>query len=111
MDISILNTAFAAVLGVQPQALFWSAVGATLGMSWAAPAAKPRAIMIYVCVVLASSMLGTHIATLDFGTTGTARNTACVLLGIFFHPLLGALFNALPELVSGWTKRLGGGSS
>ncbi len=105
VGISALVTA---TIGVDPQALFWALVGATLGLSVAGTAARLRAIVVYLCVALSSALLGTWLARLHFEADATARNALAALLAIGFHPLANAALTALPSLVAGWAKRLGG---
>ena len=102
-----LAAAALAALGVHPQPLFWALVGATLGMSLAPSAGRVRAFAVFVCVVLASALLGTQAAQAYANASLLAASSGALLTGMFFHPLVIAAMNAAPAFVSGWAQRLG----
>ena len=93
-----------AVIGVEPQALLWGAIGALIGMTLAAPAGRVRAALTLIAVALACAELGTWAAVRYFDAAPIARNGACLVLGILFHPLLAILVGKLPAIVSVVTR-------
>lgn len=94
-------------LGVHPQPVFWALVGATLGLSAAPQAGRVRAIAVFVCVVLASALLGTWASRTYVDGSLLAADGAAALLAVSFHPLLIAFLNGVPGLLQGWLRRFG----
>ena len=105
-------------LGIGPAPLFWAFVGATIGMSMAPKVAALRAVVIYLCSVLASALLGAASvlllpldAPLSPAGARLAANACACLLGLLFHPLLSAATNAVPVIVNGVLRRIGLGGA
>lgn len=98
-------------LGLEPAPLFWAVVGATLGMVFAAASSRPRFWAVFVAVVLSCSLFGSWLAQLYMAGGPTSRNALACLLAIFFHPMLNAGVNVLPEAVAGILRRLGIGAN
>lgn len=99
-----LGAATLAIIGVEPQALLWGAVGAFMGMTFAAPAGRMRAALTFLAVVLACAELGTWAALKWFDALPVARNGSALTLGVLFHPLLAALVAKLPQIVGVATR-------
>lgn len=87
-------------LGIEPGPLFWALVGGCIGMSFAGPASRTRAALVFVCVVLACSLFGAALATYAFKGEPLWRNVFSCLLAICFHPALNAIIRTLPDLVA-----------
>lgn len=94
-------------LGLDAAALFWSLVGASLGMSFAAATTRGRAVVVFSAVVLVCSLFGAFIAQRWAGGEALARNAGACLLAIAFHPLLNALITRLPAAIDGAMRKLG----
>ena len=94
-------------LGLDAAALFWSLVGASLGMSFAAATTRRRAIVVFAAVVLVCSLFGAFIAQRWSGGEALARNAYACILAIAFHPLLNALITRLPAAIDGAMRKLG----
>lgn len=89
------------LLGVEPQALLYGAVGAVLGLSFAPEAPKLRAALTFTLVVLAGAALGTWAAVEWFTGLVAARNGMALALAAAFHPLLSSIVGKLPEIIDG----------
>src|SRR5437762_497251 len=63
-----------AMLGVEPQALVWGAVGAAIGLGFATKTGRFRAAAIFFAVVMACALLGTLISTRWFDGGPIWRN-------------------------------------
>lgn len=99
-----------AALGIGAQPLFWALVGATLGMSVAPQTSRARACIVFACSVLASALLGTHLAQEFMDDARGAANVAAFVMGALFHPLLGAATNAVPTVIAALLRRFGLGA-
>ena len=103
---------FGAVLvawvGVDPQALLWTSVGAVFGMSLAPAAGRTRALLVFAAVVLSGALLARSAAETWFGDTAAARNGIAWLLGAFFHPGFAAVTAGIPDIVGRLVDRIGG---
>lgn len=95
------GTMVLALLGVEPQALAWAAVGAIFGAPLAPPAGRVRQVLVFVGVILACALLGTVVAE-SFAAFGSTRwrNAWCVILAGLFHPLSARLVKVVPDLVA-----------
>lgn len=93
------------MLGVQPQLLVYAACGAFVGLMWAPPVGRWRAIGTFVAVVLLSAVSG-HAAAewLNMTATGAPRALAGVV-GLLFHPLAGAAVKLLPSVMEMFAAR------
>lgn len=94
-------------LGLEPQPLFWSLVGAGIGVSMAPKAGPWRAVVLFALVVMGSSLLGSFAAQVWGTGSQIQRNGAACGLAIVFHPLLTALVSMIPDLI----RRFAGGAS
>lgn len=92
-------------LGIEPQPLFWSLVGASIGMSFAAASSKSRAATIFVAVVLVCSLFGAWLAQRYFAGELLSRNAIACGLAIFFHPALNAAITRLPAFLDGLLRK------
>lgn len=98
---------FVAMLGVDPQALVWGAVGAAIGLAFATQTGRYRAIALFVAVTMACSLLGTLIADRWFAGAPLWRNGSALLMGIAFHPLLALAMAALPQIFDAALRKVG----
>lgn len=96
-----------AVLGIEPQALVWGFVGASIGATFAAPSSRWRAVSLFVAVTCSSALLGTLAAAQWLGGTALARNGMALLLGIGFHPLMAAFIANMPSVLDGLLRKVG----
>ena len=99
-----------AAFGLEPAPLFWSLAGSALGMSFAAPATRTRAAIVFVAVMLVCSLFGSWLAQRYFAGEQISRNACACCLAIFFHPLLNAAITRLPAALDGLMRRLGIGA-
>lgn len=106
----VLGAAFVALTGIEPQPIFWAVVGATIGLSFAPATTRPRAVVVFVAVVLLCALGGTFLASVGIEIAPTfvplARNTFSALLAMLFHPLVTALVNSLPAFAQWVIDRL-----
>lgn len=102
-----VGAAVVAVIGIDPQALLWAFVGGSIGITFAAPAGRWRAAVVFVAVVFSCAQLGSWMAWHLFGDDRLARNGCPLLLGMAFHPLLSASVAAIPGIVKGALRRIG----
>ncbi len=110
LSLAVAAGAGAAVLsalGIEAAPLFWSLVGASLGMTFAAAATRARAATVFVCVVLVCSLFGAAMATWAFKGEPLWRNAFACLLAIAFHPLLNAAITRLPAALDGVMRKIG----
>jgi FtsH-binding integral membrane protein len=98
-------------LGLEAPPLFWALVGATLGMSFAAASSKPRAAIVFSCVVLVCSLFGAWLSVKFTSGEQISRNAFACVLAIVFHPLLNALITKLPEVIDDLRRKFFGGSN
>jgi hypothetical protein len=96
-----------AMLGVEPQALVYGAVGAFIGFALVAQIGRVKAAAVFVPVVLLCALLGTLIAAQWFGGAPLVRNSAAAVLGVIFQPLLSAVVASIPAAIDSLRSRLG----
>jgi len=96
-----------ASLGLEPAPLFWSLVGASLGMSFAAATSRARATVVFVAVVLVCSLFGAWLAQHFFEGERLSRNAFACILAIAFHPALNAAVTRIPAVLDGLMRKLG----
>lgn len=102
------------LIGVEPQVLFWAFVGGSLGIPVAPKSGRVRATMAFILVVLASSMLGTLVASEYFsGPASTPARAALaskgfsLLIALVFHPLLSVVVSSIPSIWDGLLRKIG----
>lgn len=102
--VGALAAATLSLLGVEPQALVYAAMGAGIGTTWAPEMPRWRAAVVFVSVICISAAAGT-VAALSY-TTGTAvwRNLLAGLIAVAFHPLLAAAITKFPDAIDGLLK-------
>lgn len=109
------GAAVVALLGVEPQALAWSMVGAILGAPLAPPSGRVRQVVLFGGVVMACALLGTVGADVFGPATPRGRNAWCMVLGGIFHPASAALISAVPGVITtmlhAFAARRGAGGS
>ena len=96
-----------AMIGVEPQALFWAFVGAGIGLSWSAATGRARAAAVFVFVVLGAALAGTWAAQLHFAGGAIARNGLACAFAVVAHPALAAFIKQLDPLAQGLADKLG----
>lgn len=101
------TAATVAIIGVEPSTLFWSFVGAGLGLSWAAATGRFRAIAVFSSVTLGSALCGTWAAQVYFAGGPLASKGISFLLAVVAHPLLSAAITQLQPIAAGWADKLG----
>lgn len=85
-------------LGLEPAPLFWALVGASMGITFAPAATRLRASVVFVGVVLCSSLIGAWLAQRYMGGEPLSRNAFACVLAMFFHPLVSLALTKLPAL-------------
>ena len=103
-----LGAMILATLGVEPQALLWGAVGASIGLTVAPQASRWRAMLTFCAVVMLAALAGTYIAAHHADGSAVVRNAGAAAVAALFHPLFQAAVSALPQLLSALTARFGG---
>lgn len=94
-----------AMLGVHPQLLVFAACGAFIGLSFAPAAGRLRAIGVFAAVVLLSAAFG-HAGAEWLNLTGAGAPRALAgVIGLVFHPIVGAVVNLAPEVLRSWLLR------
>jgi len=96
-----------ASLGLEPAPLFWSPVGASLRLSFAAATSRARATVVFVAVVLVCSLFGAWLAQRFFAGERLSRNAFACALAVMFHPALNAAVTRIPALLDGLMRKLG----
>jgi len=102
-----VGAAIVSVLGVEPQALVYGFIGASIGFSFAPSLGRFRATCLFVAVVMACALLGTWGAVRFFESSTTARNGVSLILAIVFHPLLSALVANVPSVMDSLLRKIG----
>jgi hypothetical protein len=96
-----------ALLGVEPQALIYGAVGAFVGFVLVAQIGRLKAAAVFVPVVLLCALLGTLVAAQWFNGSALVRNAASAVLGLVFQPLLSAFVSSIQARLDGFLNRMG----
>lgn len=91
--------------GFEPAPLLWALVGASLGMSFAPPATRTRALIVFGCVVLVCSLFGAWLSVRYTSGEQISRNAFACFLAIIFHPLLTAAITKFPAALDGLIRR------
>jgi MFS family permease len=87
-----------AALGIEPQQILWSAVGASIGIVGTKPATRVRAVVVFIATVLAGALLAT--AAAHYWQLGTlARNLIALALGPVFPVAQERLAERVPSVV------------
>lgn len=97
------------LIGVEPQALIWAFVGASIGLSIPGQTGRWRAILLFVPVVLSGALVGSWGSAQFFGGAVFARNVGALAAGILFHPCVSWAVAATPRALDGVLRRLGVG--
>jgi hypothetical protein len=105
------GTVVVAAIGVEPRPLFWALVGATLGLSMAAQTSRSRAVIVFVCVVLAAALAGTWLSLQLLAGNEVGRDLLALLVAGLFHPLFGAAAGAAPRVIDGVLRKFGLGGT
>lgn len=95
-----------AAIGIEPQALFWSLIGSTLGLSLAPVTTRFRAVTLFAAVVFAAALLGSWLAHY-YEMAWMARNGFSLIVATLFHPIFTAAVAKVPDLVSFFIDRKG----
>jgi pimeloyl-ACP methyl ester carboxylesterase len=98
-------------LGIEPAALFWALLGASIGLSFAAATGRVRTVIVFAAVVLICSLFGAWLAQRYFAGETLSRNMLACLCAVFFHPILGAAVTRLPAALDGLMRRFGIGGN
>lgn len=103
-----LGAMILATLGVEPQALLWGAVGASIGLTVAPPASRWRAMLTFTAVVMLAALAGTYVAEHHAEGSAVVRNASAAAVAALFHPLFQAAVAGVPQLIAILTARFGG---
>ena len=95
-----------ALLGVEPQTLIFSTVGAVFGAPLAPPAGRVRTVALFVGVVIACAMLGTSAAEAWHQNGRVARNVWSMGIAAFFHPIFATMIEAAPRVTRSFLDAL-----
>lgn len=89
-----------ASLGLSYVDLTWAVVGSIVGVSFAPPTSRVRAILLFAASVLMSAKLG--VTTIEFWLPAHPdfEGAASAAIGVCFHPLMAALVARVPSIVS-----------
>lgn len=93
--IGSIGTMTVSLLGLPPLPLFVAFCGASLGLLFAPSVGRWKAMLAFPFVWILAAEIGTWIAHLKFPGDVGAQLTACGLLGLFFHPLIGLGLNRI----------------
>lgn len=81
--------------GITWSLLAWAACGCVVGLSWSPAVGRIRAGVLFIAASLLSAKAGAYFSPTDINTAqGIAAG-----FGVFFHPLVTALAEALPAAV------------
>lgn len=93
-----ITAVIGALLGVEPQALVFSTVGAVFGTPLAPPSGRMRTVLLFLAVVIACAMLGTWAAEVWNGSSRFARNCWSMGIASGFHPLFATFIESAPKV-------------
>lgn len=96
-------------LGIEPAPLFGALVGSCIGLSFANPAGRARAAVVFLAVTLCCALFGPWLAVRYLGSDSASRSVAACGLGIWFHPALNLAIDRLPRALDAWLRRIGAG--
>jgi hypothetical protein len=103
--VGVAAATVVALLGVEPQALIYSSLGAFIGLGFAPRAGRVHAALQFVAVVLIAAAVGTWVAT-EWAHSGiAARTVAAAATAAIFHPTFSAAVDAVPKLVASVSAR------
>lgn len=102
---------FVALIGIEPQGLVWSLVGAVFGLSFAPKVGRWRAALVFIAVAFAAALLGTWAADFLHSGARTARNGWSMVIAAAFHPALAAFVQAVPAALQALLRAKIGGDS
>jgi hypothetical protein len=88
-------------VGVEPQALIYAGMGATLGMGATPPAGRLRTLCMFLAVTMLCAALG-HFVELHFyaGADKFARNLTSGISAALAYIVLGAVMASVPPFIS-----------
>lgn len=103
-----ISAVIVALIGVEPQTLFWALVGCGLCSPATPKSGLGRGVLTFVMAMLASALLGTFLAAIYFAANLQLATKVCSLvLGLVFHPLMAAVVTSIPSIWDGILKRIG----
>lgn len=104
-----ITAVFVALIGIEPQGVVWSLVGAVFGLSFAPQVGRWRAALLFLAVAFAAALLGTWAADYWHAGSRIARNGWAMALAAAFHPLLAAFVQAVPAALQALVRARTGG--
>lgn len=104
-----LGVSVMAALGIEPAPLFGALVGSCIGLNFAAPSGRARAVVVFLAVTLCCALFGSWLAARYLGGDPASKSVAGAGLGIWFHPTLNLAIDRLPRALDAWLRRIGAG--
>lgn len=95
-----------AVLGVEPQALVYAAMGGFAGMAVAQNLGRWKAVITFACVMCLCAAFGTWCAQ-HYGGGMVARNIVAGASAAVFHPLFSVVVQRIPDAFDGFLRKIG----
>jgi len=107
VGIGIASAAVLDVFGIPLQPIVWALIGGVLGAGFAPPARWWLSAAVYVSASMISALIGHAVSAQWVGGSALAGNAIATIVAIFFHPLLAAGAQKVPEFVSGLLGLIG----
>jgi hypothetical protein len=106
--VGLASAAVMEIFGIPLQPIVWALIGSVLGAGFA-PAARRwwGAIGVYLSASFCSALIGHVVAAQWLGASSLAGNAIATIVAIFFHPLLAAGAQKVPEFLTGLLGLLG----
>lgn len=101
------SVAFVAAIGVDPQSLFWGAVGSSIGVASTESMGRVRALFVFVASVLACALIARWTAHSYFDGADMARNGVALALGMFFPAIKAHITQSIPDLWALLMRKIG----
>lgn len=108
--VGLAGAGLLASLGLETAPLFWALIGSSLGMSFAPKVGALRAGIVFVCVLLSSSLLGAWLSVKYAGGEQISRNAFSCLVALFFHPALSVALTKIPMVIDDVRRKYFGAS-
>jgi hypothetical protein len=101
------SVAFVATIGVDPQSLFWGAVGSSIGVASTDSMGRLRALFVFIGSVLACALIARWTAHAYFDGHDMARNGVALALGMFFPAIKQHITQSIPEVWAVLMRKIG----
>lgn len=93
------------LLGIEPRALAWAAIGGVFGAPLAPQAGRVRQVLVFIASSCICALLGAAAGTQWHAGANLWRDVWSAGLAFIFHPASAAVVKLVPEVVAGLAAR------